>query len=137
MSHEQAGGFEYRGRGYRFRRACCIWEPGGELTVEAEGDGCWLRLVGVPFPGVPGLEELPGRAWEPDDEELSRHADTFAEGGLEVRGRHLWIMSGRIECLRFDADRGVLVLSFRLQVQEGESGREDETAGTLYGRVDS
>src|SRR5205085_2371945 len=131
------GGFEYRGRGYRFQQASCLWEPGGELFVEATGERCWLSLVGVPFPGARAVADLPGRAWEPDDEELSRYADTFAEGGLGVRGRQLWIMGGRIECRRYDAERGLLSLSFRLAVQDGEYGREDEADGVLSCEIES
>jgi hypothetical protein len=132
MAGGSAGGFEYGGRGYRFDEARCTWEPGGELFVEATGKRCGVSLVGVPFPGATGVAELPGRVWEPDEEELSRYADTFAEGGLEVRGRRLWIMGGRIECRRYDAQRNILVISFRLAVQDGEYGREDEADGILY-----
>ncbi|HJZ91383.1 MAG TPA: hypothetical protein VKE40_10960 [Gemmataceae bacterium] len=105
MADTVAGAFDYRGRGYRFSEARAYWEPGGDLTIEARGDRCALNLVGVPFPGVAEVSQLPGRVWEPNDEELARYADTFAEGGLEVRGRRLWIMSGRVECRRFDAER--------------------------------
>src|SRR5262245_40306397 len=126
-----AGGFEYRGRTYRFREAHYDWEP-GELFVEASGERCWLSLVGVPFPGVADVAELPGRVWEPDDEELCRYADTFAEGGLGVRRRQLWIMTGRIECRRYDAERDILVVSFHLHVRDDERGSEDEADGVLY-----
>lgn len=132
MSNDSAGGFEYRGRSYRFQQTSCTWEPGGELFVEASGDHCGLGFVGIPFPGAATVADLPGRVWEPDEEELSRYADTFAEGGLEVRGRQLWIMGGRIECRRFDAEREISVLSFRLDVQDGEYGREDKADGVLY-----
>ncbi len=126
-----AGGFEYRGRTYRFREAHYVWNP-GELFIEATGERCGLRLVGVPFPDVMEVAELPGHVWEPDDEELSRHADTFAEGGLHIHGRELWIMDGRIECRRYDTERDILVVYFRLHVQDGEYGREDETDGIVY-----
>jgi hypothetical protein len=132
MANSSAGGFEYRGRGYRFRQAHCDWQPGGELFIEAEGPHCALSLVGVPFPGVTDVADLPGRVWEPGDEELSRYADTFAEGGLEVRGRQLWIMGGRVECRRFDREHGVLTVLFRLDVRDDERGREDEADGVLY-----
>ena len=137
MTAGVAGGFEYRGRSYRFQKASCRWEPGGELFLEATGERCGLSLVGVPFPGARAIADLPGRVWEPDDEELSRYADTFAEGGMEVRGRQLWIVGGRIECRRYDAERGILALSFRLAVQDGEYGREDEADGVLYCAIES
>ena len=132
MSNHVAGGFECRGRGFRFQEAHCDWEPGGELFIEASGERCALRLVGVPFPGAMELDELPGRFWEPNAAERAIYADTFAEGGLEVRGKPLWIMAGRIECRRYEADRGILVLSVRLDVQDGEYGREDEADGMVY-----
>lgn len=128
-----AGGFEYRGRGYRFWQAHYTWQP-NELFLEAEGERCWLSLVGVPFSGVTNVAELPGHSWEPDEEELARYADTFAEGGLHVHGRDLWIMAGRIECRRYDSERDILTVSFRLQVQDGEYGREDQADGILYCR---
>jgi hypothetical protein len=135
MAETSAGGFEYRGRGFRFQQANCYWEPGGELTIEATGDRCGLTLVGVPFPGANEVAELPGRVWEPDDEQLSLYADTFAEGGLEVRGKRLWIVSGSIKCGRFDAERDVLTVSFRLAVQDDVYGREDEADGVAYCEV--
>src|SRR5262245_1868677 len=107
MTDESAGGFEYRGRGFRFQQACFTWQP-GELFIEATGDRCGLRLVGVPFPGAADVAELPGRVWDPDDEQLSQYADTFAEGGLQVRNRDLWITHGRVECKRYDSKRGIL-----------------------------
>src|SRR2546423_4744348 len=88
-----AGGLEYRGRAYRVRQPSCTLKAGW-LFVQAEGERCALGFVGVPFPGVSGVAELPGRVWEPGEEELARYADTFAEGGLEVRGRQLWVMGG-------------------------------------------
>jgi len=135
MADETAGGFEYRGRSFRFKQAECRWEPGGELFIDATGDRCGLSLVGVPFPGATELTELPGKVWEPDDEQLSQYADTFAEGGIEVRDKELWIMGGRIECRRFDPEQGVLTVSFRLAVQDGEYGRENEVDGVAYCRV--
>jgi hypothetical protein len=131
-----AGGFEYRGRIFRFREARYTWEP-GELFLEAAGERCWLSLAGVPFPGAKGVAELPGRVWEPDDDEIFDYADTFAEGGLRIRKRSLWIMNGRIECRRYDAERDILVVSFRLHVRDDERGREDEADGILYGRAAS
>src|SRR5262245_19895951 len=114
MAEFPCGGFEYRGRGFRFRAATCSLDPGGYLHVEATGDRCGLRLVGVPFPGAESVAELPGRTWEPNEDELALHADVFAEGGLEVRGKRLWIMGGRVACTRFDAAREALGVSFRL-----------------------
>ena len=137
MSEATAGGFEYRGRGYWFQNSACRLDAGGELHVEAEGNRCGLRLVGVPFPGAGSVADLPGRVWEPDEDELALHADVFAEGGLEVRGKDLWIMGGRIACTRFDAERDVLTLAFRLRVQDGEYGREDEADGMAYCQVES
>ncbi len=128
-----AGGFEYRGRTFRFREAHYIWEPGA-LSIEAAGEHCWLSLVAIPFPNVAEVAQLSGRVWEPDDDELFEHADTFAEGGLRIRKRSLWIMTGRIECRRYEAERDVLVVSFRLHVRDDERGREDEADGILYGR---
>lgn len=136
MSEETSGGFEFRGRGFRFASATCSLVAGSYLYVEAEGDRCGLRLVGVPFPGAASVAELAGRAWEPNDEELSIHADVFAEGGLTVRDKDLWIMGGRIACTRYDAVRGVLAVSFRLNVQDGEYGQEDEADGVAYCRIE-
>ena len=135
MSDASSGGFEYDGRGYRFRRSRADWRPGGFLTIEAKGDRCGLSLIGIPFPSAAAVSDLPGRIWDPDAGELSRYADTFAEGGLEVRGRRLWIMRGRIECRKFDPEREVLTVSFRLAVQDGEYGREDEADGVVYCEV--
>ena len=134
MAADRAGGFEYRGRAHRFDEARCRWSA-GSLDLEARGNRCGLRLVAIPFPGVNEVSELVGRVWEPDDDERAIHADTFAEGGLEVRDLELWIMSGRIECRRYDAGRGVLTVDFRLSVQDGEYGREDEADGVAYCRV--
>jgi hypothetical protein len=136
MVDYRAVGFEYGGRTYRFDDAHCRWSP-DELYVEAKGTRCGLSLVGVPFSGATELADLPGRVWEPDEEELSLYADTFAEGGLEVRGKDLWIMDGRIECRRYDAERRVLTVSFRLAVQDGECGDEGEADGVVYCRVNS
>jgi hypothetical protein len=135
MAEATAGGFEYRGRGFRFQVATCRLAPGGYLDVEATGRGCGLRLVGVPFPGAQSVSELPGRAWEPNDEELALHADVFAEGGLTVRDKDLWIMGGCVACARLDNERGLLAVSFRLFVQDGEYGREDEADGVAYCQV--
>jgi hypothetical protein len=134
MAEYRAGGFEYRGRTYRFREARCRWVP-GDLFVEARGDRCGLSLVGVPFPGAAEVADLPGRAWEPDEEQRSLYADTFAEGGLWVRGKELWIVGGRVECRRYDVGRGILTVSFRLAVQDGEYGGEDEADGDAYCRI--
>src|SRR4051794_38001849 len=125
MVEYKAGGFEYRGRTYRFDDARCRWIP-NDLLVDAKGNRCGLRLVGVPFPGITEVADLPGRVWEPDEEQLSLYADTFAEGGLEVRDKDLWIMGGRVECRRYDAERRILTIYFRLAVQDGEYGGEDE-----------
>ena len=135
MIEATAGGFEYGGRGFRFQSASCKLDTGGFLYIEAVGRGCGLRLVGVPFPGTASFAELPGRTWEPDGDELARHADVFAEGGLTVRDKDLWIMRGRIACTRFDAERGLLTVSFRLSVQDGEYGREDEADGMAYCQI--
>jgi hypothetical protein len=135
MVEDTAGGVEYRGRGYRFQSATCSLDAGGYLHVEAVGDRCGLRLVGVPFPGAGSVADLPSQAWEPDENELALHADVFAEGGLEIRGKDLWIVGGRVACTRFDPDRGVLGVSFRLAVQDGEYGREDEADGVAYCRA--
>ena len=129
MEQTTAGGFEYRGRGFRFTTATCSLDTHGDLFVEATGDRCGLRLVGVQFPGVASLGDLPGRVWEPDADELAIHADVFAEGGLKVRNLELWITGGRIACTRFDTERRLLVIAFRLDVQDGEYGREDEVDG--------
>jgi hypothetical protein len=136
MAEPFVGGFEYRGRGYRFHTATCCLEPGGYLHVEAAGDRCELRLVGVPFPGVDSMADLPGKVWEPNDDELAHHADVFAEGGLTVRDKDLWITGGRVACTRFDADRRILAVSFRLDVQDGEFGRDDEADGVAYCQVE-
>jgi hypothetical protein len=60
--------------------------------------------------------------------ELARH---FQEAGDPVRNKDYWIMGGRIECLRYDAERDVLTVSFRLFVQDGE----DEADGVAYCQV--
>lgn len=132
MAGATAGGFEFRGRGFRFQTATCRLDSAGGLYVEAAGDRCWLSLVAVPFPGAGSAADLPGRVWEPDADELAIHADVFAEGGLEVRGKQLWVMGGRVACTRFDAVRGVLSVSFQLMAQDGEYGREDEADGVAY-----
>lgn len=126
----QYGGFEYRGRAYLFDEASGSFEP-GELFLEARGKRCELRLVGVPFPGILSAQELPGHVWEPGEAELALHADVFAEGGLRVKDRDLWIMGGRIECRRFDLDRSALVVKFRLQVQDESGERQNEADGTV------
>lgn len=135
MADSSSGGFEYRGHGFRFQTATCTLEAGGYLHMEAVGRGCGLRLVGVPLPGAAAVEDLPGRTWEPNEDELARHADVFAEGGLTVRDKDLWIMGGRIACTRFDSDRRLLGISFRLVVQDGEHGCEDEADGVAYCQV--
>jgi hypothetical protein len=135
MQEDSAGGFEYSGRGFRFRTATCQLKPGGDLYIQAIGRGCGLWLVGVPFPGTASVADLPGRAWDPDEDELALHADVFAEGGLEVRGNRLWIMRGRVICKRFDAEKGMLEVSFRLYAQDGEYGSEDEADGVAYCQV--
>jgi hypothetical protein len=63
---------------------------------------------------------------------LARYADTFAEGGLEVRGRHYALLGGRIECRKYDSERDVLTLSFRLDVMLDQTGRGDEAAGVVH-----
>ena len=70
MVENRAGGFEYRGRTYRFDDAGWRWSP-GHLFVEAKGNRCGLSLVGVPFPGVTEVAGLPGRVWEPDEESFA------------------------------------------------------------------
>jgi hypothetical protein len=136
MAENRAGGFEYRGRTYRFRDASCCWESSShELFIDAEGPHCALGLVGVPFPGASEVADLPGRAWEPDAAELALHADTFAEGGLDVGEKHLWIMGGRIECRRFDAGRKVLTINFRFTVLDEGCGPEDEADGVAHCHV--
>jgi hypothetical protein len=129
-----AGGFEYRGRSFRFEQATCSLGP-GELTVEAIGQRCGLSLVCIPFPGAASFSDLPGRVWDPDEDELARCADTFAEGGMEVGRRELWIQDCRIECKRYDPEQGVLVVFFQLAVEDGETGREDEAEGVMYCRT--
>jgi hypothetical protein len=83
------------------------------------------------------VADLPGRVWEPDEDELALHADVFAEGGLEVRGKQLWVVGGRVACTRFDPGPEVLTISFRLALQDGEYGREDEADGVAYCQVQS
>jgi hypothetical protein len=136
MAEYRAGGFEWRERTYRFEEAHCSWMP-GELDIEAKGNRCGLGLVGVPFPGITEVGDLPGHAWIPDDEELSNYADTFLEGGsLEVRGRQLEIRGVRIECRRYDAQRRILTVYFRLAVEDGDYGDEGEADGVAYCRID-
>lgn len=135
MTNAPAGGFEYGGRGFRFYSATASLNSGGYLYIEAVGRRCGLRLVGVPFPGIESFAELPGRTWEPNEDELALHADVFAEGGLKVRDTDLWIMRGRVACTRFDAERGLLTVSFRLSVQDGEYGMEDEADGVAHCQV--
>jgi hypothetical protein len=131
MASGGAGAFEFRGRAYHFDQAHGEWQP-GDLVIEAEGKHCSLSLVGIPFPGATEPAQLPGRVWGPDDDELARYADTFAEGGLEVRGRHYAVLGGRIECRDYDAQRDVLTLSFRLDVMLDESGRGSEAVGVVH-----
>jgi hypothetical protein len=135
MSKEKAGGFEYRGRTLRFKHSQCRLDSDGYLFIDAEGDHCGLRLVGVPFPGAAGMDDLTGRVWEPDDDQLAIHADTFAEGGLEVRDKHLCIMGGRVECRRYDPEHGILTVYFRLEIQDDYDGRAEEADGVAYCRV--
>jgi hypothetical protein len=137
MAEATAGGFEYRGRAYRFQTATSKLDSTGRLYLEAEGDRCGLRLVGVPFADVSKVADLPGKKWEPNADELSIHADVFAEGGLRVRDKDLWIMAGRISCTRYDAEQETLGVSFRLDVQDEAHGREDEAAGVAYCQVES
>lgn len=129
------GGFELNGRGYRFQSVQYRLNDAGSLFIDAKGRQCGLRLIGVPFPGATTALDLVGRIWEPDDEALSWHADVFAEGGLEAQGRHLWIMRGRIKCVRYDADRKVLSVSFRLQIRDGDYGKETEADGMAHGTL--
>lgn len=134
MDEYRAGGFEYQGKAHRFKDARCRWEP-GELFIEAEGKRCGLRLVGVPFPGASGIPDLVGRVWDPDDDERALHADTFAEGGLDVRDLTLWIVAGRITVRRFDPERQILSIAFRLTVQDDHDGEQDEADGVAHCRV--
>ena len=131
MANGSAGAFEFRGRAYHFDQAHGEWRP-GDLVIEAEGKRCSLSLVGIPFPGASELPQLPGRVWEPDDNDLARYADALAEGGLEIKGRLYDICGCRIECLRYDPDRDVLTLSFRLDVRLDESGPVDEAVGVVH-----
>jgi hypothetical protein len=131
MATGGAGGVEFRGRAYRFDQAHGTWWP-GDLVIEAEGKRCWMSLVGIPFPGATEPAQLPGRVWEPDDDELALYADTFAEGGLEIKGRRYNISGCRVECLRYDPERDVLTLSFHLDVELDETGRQDEAVGVVY-----
>jgi hypothetical protein len=135
MTEASTGGFECGGSGFRFHTASCRLVANGLLFLQAVGSRCGLRLVGVPFPGAVLCAELPGRSWEPDEDELAVHADVFAEGGLEVRGKHLWIMGGRVACTRFDPDSNILTVSFRLSVQDGEHGAADEADGVAHCQV--
>ena len=100
--------------------------------MEAKGKGCWLMLVAIPFRGAAEPAHLPGRIWEPDDDDMAVHADTFMDGGLEIKGRLYDIWGCRIECLRYTAERNVLTLSFRLNVEQAETGGEDEVVGVVY-----
>ena len=59
------------------------------------------------------------------------------KGGLELQGKQLWVVGGRVACTRFDADHGVLSVSFRLAVQDGEYGRQDEADGVAHCVVQS
>ncbi|MCI0637807.1 MAG: hypothetical protein L0Y72_28790 [Gemmataceae bacterium] len=129
------GGFKYRGRQFEFTDAKCTWHLEGELTVDANGDGCGLTLVRIPFVGATELGELPGRVWDPDDDELMEYADVFAEGGLEVEERTVGIVGGRIECTRFDPEKCVLCVSFHLFLLQDNDDPEDEIDGLANCRV--
>lgn len=132
MTEASVGGFEFNGRSYHFHSATCRIDPPGDLFVQAVGARCELRLAGVPFPGASTAADLPGRSWEPDDDELARHADVFAEGGLTVRGTDYWIHHGRVACKRFDPASCALTVSFRLTVTDGEYGEESEADGVIH-----
>jgi hypothetical protein len=119
-----AGGFFYRSQRFHFTNARCHLDSEGGLSLRAAGDHCSLMLVDVPFPGATSITELAGQVWDPDDNELMENADVFAEGGLEIDGRQVLILGGRIECRSFDPELGTLSVAFRLAVQQEEDPEE-------------
>ena len=131
-----AGGFFYRKKRFHFAESRCHLDSEGGLSLRAAGDCCGLHLVAVPFPGATRVSELAGQVWDPDNAELMENADTFAEGGLEVEGRYVAILSGRIECRSYDANRGTLDVAFRLAVQH-EDDPEEHADGLAKCRIHS
>lgn len=128
-----AGYLQYRDRTFRLDTAECAWCD-GFLYVRSSGKRCGFGLVGVQFPGVGTLAELPGRRWEPTD--LSPSDDVFAEGGgVELRGRPFAVQAIRLTCTRYSIDANALSLDVWCEVEDDESGESGEVEGSLRCRV--
>ena len=111
----------------------CGWAR-GHLYVRSLGKRCGFGLVGVSFPGVESLAELPGQRWEPDD--LSPSDDVFAEGGgVELQGRPFAIIAIRLSCTRYSAEAGTLSLEVWCEVEDEETGASGEVEGSIRCRV--
>jgi hypothetical protein len=136
MASDSLGYLEYDDRISRFQSARCRWSL-GSLDIEARGKGCWLMLVAVPFAGATGLTDLPGRTWEPDDDEMARCADTFMEGGLEIRGQRFDVVGSKITCRGYRPEKSLITIAFSLVVEGDETGGGGEVEGTVCCEVDS
>ena len=118
---------EYQGRSRPAESAWCDFFC-ESLTVSAQGQGWRIELVAVPFPGADTLDKLPGRAWIPEGEEMSFHADTFAEGGVRFGSRDLQPVEAEVRCLGWKAATGRLAIEIRLTCDSEEGGSEEVTA---------
>jgi hypothetical protein len=124
------GYLDVSGKIYRFDSVTCHFSD-GFLYVDADGARCRMHLVGVPFPEVKEISELAGRRWQPDYDDMSAHADVFAEGGIEIRGERFSPYEVRIECKSFNAEARVLKLEVEFRGEAEESGYSGTIDGWL------
>jgi hypothetical protein len=136
MSEARSGYIEVNDKFFKFDEATCRLVS-GYLYISAHGSKAELELVGVPFPGAESYADLPGRAWAPDDEGMSRHADTFAEGGLQIRGHCISIFEATVTCKAFNEATGILKIALEFEGDDEEGyGLSGEFSGMLACQVE-
>ena len=130
----RAGTLEVGDRRLAIDRAV-VWFSKGDLYIRCVGGSCSLFVVGAPFEDASEIADLPGRSWEPDDEQLSAEADVFAEGGLTIDDRYQVVHGVRISCGEFAEGEGIVHIEIELQVEDETWGGSHSVEGALQCRV--
>ena len=126
-SHSQArtGGYALCGdECWSFRAASCR-EDAGQLTLEADGDGCSLELPRVLSQSRSGcVEDLLGleQPFHPGQFDW----ESLAESSLILGGRCLTVLGVRAAFTEYDPDRGLLVAEVAVTAESADGTYRDE-----------
>ncbi|MBN9120499.1 MAG: hypothetical protein J0I06_15315 [Planctomycetes bacterium] len=109
-----------------FHKAVCTEDAHGYLTIEAEGDDCYFELRRVLEQSRTGrVDDVLGAEY-PFYPEQFADADTFADSGLIVCGRHLNVADVRATFTEHDPARGLLFVELTVFAESEDGGARGE-----------